>query len=85
MSPSTLYRQEGSDWLNRLAEATGINRKYLYQCATGRRQPSPEYAKRMIAADNRLTLDGIYTDAVAEESAQAGSSKVESAAALEPN
>lgn len=60
MSPSTLYEQEGARWLTRLHEATGINRKYLYQCATGRRQPSPDYAKKMVAADPRLTLDGIY-------------------------
>jgi hypothetical protein len=60
MSPLTIYQAEGSGWLNRLAEVSGINRKYLYQCATGRRQPSPEYARRMIAADNRLTLDEIY-------------------------
>lgn len=62
MSPSTLYEQEGASWLSRLHEATGINRQYLYQCATGRRRPSPEYAKRMVSADLRLTLDGIYAD-----------------------
>ena len=61
MAPQSIYETEGAAWLNQLAEAAGINRKYLYQCVTGRRQPSPEYARRMIAADPRLSMDGIYS------------------------
>ncbi len=62
MNLQEIYQTEGAAWLNRMAEATSINRKYLYQCATSRRRPSPEYAKRMILADDRLTLDAIYSD-----------------------
>lgn len=60
MNLQTLYETEGSAALNRLAEATGANRKYLYQCATGRKVPSPKLACALVAADARLTLDDIY-------------------------
>lgn len=54
---SHLYRQEGPNLLDRLAVATGANRKYLYQLATGRRRPSPELARDLAAADERMTVD----------------------------
>lgn len=60
-----LYQKEGAGLLNRLHIATGISRKYLYQCATGRRRPSPDYAVKLVQADERLTLDGIYSNKVA--------------------
>lgn len=55
----TIYEEEGSAALDRLHEATGASRKYLYQIATNRRRPSPELAKLLIQADSRLTLDAL--------------------------
>ena len=60
MNLQDLYAIEGATFLNALHKATGINRKYLYQCATGRRQPSPRYALLLVRADGRLSLDAIY-------------------------
>lgn len=65
MDMQTIYEKEGAEWLNRLHGATGINRQYLYQCATGRRRPSPDYAVKLVQADDRLTLDGIYSSKAA--------------------
>jgi len=60
MNLQDLYAIEGAAFLNALHKATGINRQYLYQCATGRRQPSPRYALLLVRADGRLSLDAIY-------------------------
>lgn len=65
MDLKTIYDQEGAAWLNKLHAATGIHRQYLYQCATGRRSPSPAYAMKLVQADPRLTLEGIYSQKVA--------------------
>jgi hypothetical protein len=54
-----LYAQEGNPVLDRIHQHTGINRKYLYQIATGRRTPSARVAARMIEADSRLSLEGL--------------------------
>ena len=56
---NTLYIQEGNPVLDRIHELTGINRKYLYQIATGRRKPSARIAVRMIEAEPRLSLEGL--------------------------
>jgi len=54
---SELYKQEGSPFLNNLHRATGANRAYLYQIAVGLRRPSPELARRLVLADNRLSFE----------------------------
>jgi hypothetical protein len=56
---NVLYMREGGSVLDRIHKATGINRKYLYQIATGRRTPSARIAARMMAADSRLSLEGL--------------------------
>ncbi|WP_417070792.1 hypothetical protein [Niveibacterium terrae] len=43
-----------------LATKAGTNPVYLWQCATGRRTPSPRLAKKLIDADGRLSLESIY-------------------------
>ena len=55
----SIYEREGSDALDRLCRITGINRKYLYQLATGRRKPSAQLAFQLLRADPRLTLEGL--------------------------
>lgn len=60
MSFHDLYKAEGAPLLNKLAAATGANRKYLYQCAVGIKTPSPDLARRLGLADARLTFDVIY-------------------------
>lgn len=62
MNLSDIHRLDGPAGLRRLADATGTIEKYLYQCATGRKTPSPALAKALVAADPRLTLDDIYAD-----------------------
>lgn len=52
----SLYEAEGPDLLDRLHAATQANRKYLYQIAAGIRKPSAGLARRLAAADPRLTL-----------------------------
>lgn len=59
---NALYENEGNSVLDRIHAATGINRKYLYQIATGRRRPSAKLAARMIAADSRLSLEGLLLE-----------------------
>lgn len=54
-----LYEKEGRTLINRLHKETGINSKYLYLLATGRRRPSPEKALKLMDADSRLTLEGL--------------------------
>jgi len=56
---NVLYVREGNPILDRIHEMTGINRKYLYQIATGRRRPSARVAARMISVEPRLSLEGL--------------------------
>ena len=60
MNLADVYRLEGRRGLNALAKKAGCNGKYLYQCATALRSPSPRLAKRLISVDPRLSLDAIY-------------------------
>ena len=53
---STLYQAEGHQLLDRLHEATGANRVYLYQIASGRRRPSFDLAKLLATAEPRLDI-----------------------------
>jgi hypothetical protein len=49
-----------------LAAKVGCNPKYLYQCASGRRRASPDLARALVAADPRLTLEGVLFPGQAE-------------------
>ena len=60
MNLQDIYQQEGPEGLDKLAAAAACNPKYLYQCATGRRCPSPAMARKLIAADSRLSFDDMY-------------------------
>lgn len=66
-----LYAQEGNSVLDQIHERTGINRKYLYQIATGRRTPSARVAARMIMADPRLSLEGLLLNTEVPEQQEA--------------
>lgn len=66
MNLTDLYRAEGNAALVRLARAVGANPKYLYQCATGRRRPSPELAFRLVDVEPRLNFEAMYRDARGE-------------------
>jgi hypothetical protein len=59
-----IHRAEGLNGLRRLAHEAGTDATYLWQLATAWRgkKPSPDLAKRLIAADPRLTLDDLYAD-----------------------
>jgi hypothetical protein len=67
LSLRDIYQEGGFSALKRLAEASGADAQYLRQCATGwrGRQPSPRLAKRLIAADPRLSLEALYAVAPA--------------------
>lgn len=68
----SLYEAEGPDLLDRLHMATQANRKYLYQIAAGIRKPSAGLARRLTAADPRLTLtELLFPDDAAEPPAVA--------------
>lgn len=43
-----------------LAKQCGKSHRYLYQCAVGIRQPSPDLAKRIMRADPGFTWESIY-------------------------
>jgi len=62
MDLAKLYSQEGAALLTSLHVATGLSRKYIYQCATGRRSPSPAVAMRMVEADPRLVFEEMYSN-----------------------
>lgn len=63
MNLADLYQADGMAALTRLAKQVGANPKYLYQCATGRRRPSPELAFRLIECEPRLVFEDLYRDA----------------------
>jgi hypothetical protein len=57
---SDLYREEGYSALVSLAARAGVNPKYLYQCASGRRALSRDMIRRLIQVDQRLTLEAMF-------------------------
>lgn len=57
MNLNSIYKAEKFAGLKRLADMVDANPKFLWQCATGRRTPSPLMAARLCAADKRLSLD----------------------------
>lgn len=71
MNLHDIYQEGGFAALRRLAEAAGTDPQYLRQCATGWRgkQPSPKLARRLIAAEPRLTLDALYSTLAHPEAA----------------
>ncbi len=50
------------DEKRRLAESIPCNLVYLRQIAGGHRKPSPEFARRLVSADSRLTLSALRPD-----------------------
>lgn len=54
-----LYKTEGPALFERLHKEVGANPKYLYQIAAGFRKPSAKLARRLIAAEPSLTLEGL--------------------------
>lgn len=63
MNLADIYRLHGQAGLTRLAHRVGASPKYLYQCATGRRRPSPELAFLLIECEPRLVFEELYRDA----------------------
>ena len=66
-----IYKTDGFAGLKELAEKVGSDPQYLRQCATSWRgkKPSILLAKKLIAADTRLTLEDIYaSEGAGEES-----------------
>lgn len=60
MNLADIHRTEGAAGLDRLAKRAGVSPKFLYQCATGRRFPSPKLGFRLVAADPRLDFESLY-------------------------
>ncbi len=60
MDLKDIYDKEGIAGLTSIADTVGCSAKYLYQCATERRCPSPAMARKLIAADSRLSFDDMY-------------------------
>lgn len=50
-----------------LATSAGTQYIYLFQMAAGARQPSPKLARRLVAADARLTLPDLRPDLWGEQ------------------
>lgn len=71
MGLDDIYKSDGFVALKVLAEKVGADPQYLRQCATGWRgkKPSITLAKKLIAADQRLTLEGIYAGQDSESAA----------------
>lgn len=63
MNLSDLYRLEGLDGLSRVARRVSASPKYLYQCATGRRMPSPALGWLLVQAEPRLRFEDLYRHA----------------------
>lgn len=61
MNLTDIFETEGRQGLIKLAEKVGCNHKFLWQCASGRREPSPNMARRLVEADPRLTIEAIYS------------------------
>lgn len=66
MNIADLYKSDGFAGLTRLARKVGASPKYLYQCATGRRMPSPALAWKLVEAEPRLSFEELYRDARTE-------------------
>lgn len=60
MNLKHLHSIEGAPGLQALAAKVGTSPKYLHQCATGPRMPSPAMAWRLCAADPRLVFEELY-------------------------
>lgn len=54
----TITRDE---W-NSLAQRAGCNPDYLYLCALGHRNVSPQLAQKLVRTDSRLTLHELRPD-----------------------
>lgn len=60
MNLKKLYETEGMVALKSLAGKAGTDAKYLYQCASTSKMPSPKLAFRLCAADPRLVFEDLY-------------------------
>lgn len=56
---NALYNAEGNELIDRIHASVGGNWKYLWQIATNRKRPSPEFAWKLMQADSRLTLEDL--------------------------
>lgn len=62
MNLKTLREAHGKEAWIELARRAGTSEKYIYQCAEGHRSPSPRLARKLVAADRRLTLEALRPD-----------------------
>lgn len=62
MTLKELLKKEGPGVFIRLAEKVGCSPRYVSQCAYGHRNPSPALARKLVAADSRLTLAALRPD-----------------------
>lgn len=63
MNLHDIHQEGGAKALDAIAERVGCNPRYLWQIATGRRFPSPQFAHRLVEADRRITIESLYRDA----------------------
>ena len=62
MNLRDLQKQAGRGIFVELAERVKTSPSYISQCAIGARKPSPAFAKKLVAADPRLTLAALRPD-----------------------
>lgn len=62
MNLTDLQKLDGRGAFVALAKKANTSPSYLSQCAGGHRKPSPSLAKKLVAADARLTLASLRPD-----------------------
>lgn len=63
MNLKTLYAAEGMAVLESIAAKCDTSAKYLYQCATTKKMPSPALAFKLCAADDRIVFEELFAAA----------------------
>lgn len=62
MDLNALQKKSGHGFLTELARKVGAHPGYISQCSIGYRKPSVRLAKKLVAADKRLTLKALRPD-----------------------
>ena len=69
MDLKTLFEELSPGEKILLSQRVPANLNYLFQISGGHRKPSPAMARRLVAADPRLTLEALRPDIWGEQKA----------------